>query len=51
MIEFSELSKNYGAFRALAPLNLTRAARKMLLAPMIAHGIYNAVVLAYQVRM
>jgi len=23
MIEFSELSKNYGAFRALAPLNLT----------------------------
>jgi ABC-2 type transport system permease protein len=24
---------------------------KMLLAPMIAHGIYNAFVLAYQVRM
>jgi hypothetical protein len=23
MIEFFELSKNYGAFRALAPLNLT----------------------------
>jgi hypothetical protein len=25
MIEFSELSKNYGAFRALAPLTLTAA--------------------------
>jgi ABC-2 type transport system permease protein len=23
---------------------------KMLLAPMIAHGIYNAIVIAYQIR-